>query len=387
MLLTCINTLPILIWTYLLLFRGGYWRVARTLIQLENAPESIKRIVAVVPARDEASVIGRAVTSLLRQKLIVPLHVVVVDDCSVDGTAQVAQAAGSETGCQDRLTIIASRPLPSGWTGKLWALSEGVAFARTLQPDYLLFTDADIEHGAGSIDQLLRKAEAGRLDLSSLMVKLACDTFGEKALVPAFVYFFLQLYPPAWIASRDKTTAGAAGGCILIRTAILEKCGGLSEIRGAVIDDCALAQLVKRNEGTVWLGLTDSSVSLRNYGTMADVGRMISRTAFNQLEHSAALLTLTFIGLFVTYLLPPVLVVIGVVRAQRSAALLGSGAWILMSVTYAPMLRFYRRSAAWAAALPLVALFYTGATFHSALQYWRGQGGVWKGRIQDVRGR
>ena len=387
MLLTCVAALPLLIWIYLLFFRGGCWRVAKNLIQLENTPAPARRIVAVVPARDEASVIGRAVTSLLRQQSIVPIHVVVVDDGSVDGTAQVAQAAASSVNCPDRLTIISSRPLPTGWTGKLWAMSEGVAFAKTLRPDYLLFTDADIEHGTGSVDQLFRKAEADSFDLTSLMVKLACDTSAEKALIPAFVYFFFQLYPPAWIASRQKTIAGAAGGCILIRTAALEQCGGLFEIKSEVIDDCALARLIKRNGGNVWLGLTDTAVSLRHYETVTEVGFMISRTAFNQLNHSPALLLFTFIGLFVTYLLAPILVVLGVVTDRGAMAGFGLAAWILMCITYAPMLRFYRRSAAWAPTLPLVALFYTGATFHSALQYWRGQGGLWKGRVQDVRGR
>ncbi len=383
MLLTCAAALPLSIWIYLVFFRGGYWRVRKNLIPFESTAGSAKRVVAVIPARDEAAVIGRAVASLLQQQLAIPLEVVVVDDGSADGTAQVAQAAASAINAGDRLTVIPAGLLPPGWTGKLWALSKGVAEAHKLRPDYLLFTDADIEHGLTAVNQLLHKAEAGGFDLTSLMVKLACDTRAEMALIPAFVYFFFQLYPPAWIESRQRATAGAAGGCILIRTAALEQCGGLSTIRGAVIDDCALAGLVKSSGGAVWLGLTDSAVSLRNYGTMAEVGSMISRTAFHQLRHSSVLLLFTLIGLFATYLLPPVLTF----TAPPRLALVGLAVWVLMSVTYVPMLRFYRLSTAWAAALPLVALFYSGATAHSAWRYWRGQGGVWKGRVQDVRKR
>ncbi len=370
MLLTAIAAIPLLIWVYLVAGRGGFWRVSKHLAS--NGPEtSSKRVVAVVPARNEADVIARSLSSLLRQGI----HVVLVDDGSVDGTAEIARAVPGN------LTILQAKPLAPGWTGKLWALSQGVAYAETLAPDYLLFTDADISHGPESLAELVSIAEARHCDLASYMVKLACATTAEKALIPAFVYFFLQLYPPAWIDSDRFQTAGAAGGCILIRPEALQRIGGLAAIRNEVIDDCALARAVKRSGGRIWLGLTSSTQSLRSYGTFAEIGRMISRNAFNQLHHSALLLAGTLVALFFTYLLPPLLLF----TRQTLPVVLGATAWLLMSISYLPMVRFYRRSILWSFSLPLIALFYMGATVHSAVQYWRGRGGEWKGRVQDVR--
>jgi hopene-associated glycosyltransferase HpnB len=260
-------------------------------------------------------------------------------------------------------------------------MSQGVAIAAGQAPDFLLLTDADIEHSRDEIAGLLRIAEAEHLDLVSLMVRLSTQTFAERCLIPAFVFFFLKLYPPAWIASPRSSVAGAAGGCMLIRPAALARAGGLAAIRGCIIDDCALARAVKASGGRIRLGLAQSTRSLRVYGSFAEIGAMISRTAFSQLRHSYALLAATLLGLAATYLAPPLLLLTRVPLIMA----LGAAAWLLMSACYLPMVRFYRVSVGHALLLPAVALFYAGATLHSAAQYAAGRGGRWKGRAQDVR--
>ena len=355
-------------WIYLLFFRGRFWRVHAP---AGPAPEaSRKSVVAVVPARNEESVIGKSIASLVNQDYPGPFHVVLVDDHSSDATIRAA-------GIHERLTIVQAAPLTPGWTGKLWAVSEGLKQAERLQPDYVLLTDADIVHAPDSLSRLAGRAEAENLDLTSWMVKLHCETLAERTLIPAFVFFFFMLYPPAWIASRRHRMAGAAGGCMLIRRSALERIGGIAAIRGELIDDCALAGAVKPG-GRVWLGLTEQAQSIRPY-SFVEIGRMISRSSFTQLRHSALLLAATVAGMAVIYVAPPLLLL-----TRNSAAIsLGAAAWMLMSSSYIPMLRFYRRSAAWAPFLPLIALFYMGATVDSALRYWTGRGGEWKGRVQD----
>jgi len=365
--------LSLSIWLYLVFARGGFWRIEKT-----QPPNNVpaRRVVAIVPARNEADVIAESIASLLRQDFPGALHVVLVDDASSDGTADAARKIGS----QDNLTILAGAPLPAGWTGKLWALSQGVQEALKHRPDYLLFTDADIRHDARNVAELVAKAEAGQLDLASYMVRLSINNFAERALIPAFVYLFLQLYPPAWITAPGNETAGAAGGCILIRPAALAHIGGHAAIRGQIIDDCSLARAVKSSGGRIWMGLTANTQSIRPYSGFAEIGRMISRSAFNQLRHSVWLLAGTLLGLAVTYVVP-----IGALfSGQRLAAGLGGTAWLLMSLSYASMIRFYKLPLLWTMALPLIAIFYAAATFHSALQYWRGKGGAWKGRVQDA---
>ncbi len=381
MLFDVIAAVPLLIWIYLLFARGGFWRVSLHLASHAIPPQHSKRIVVVIPARDEAAGIAAAVTSLLNQHFPTPLCVVVVDDGSSDRTAAVARAAAEAISKTAQLTVIKGQPLPPGWTGKLWAVSQGVEHALSLSPDYLLFTDADIQHSNQSLSQLVTIAEEGQYDLVSYMAKLACISPAEKALMPAFVYFFLKLYPPAWISSPRHAIAGAAGGCLLIRPEALRKIGGVSAIRNQVIDDCALARAVKRSGGRVWLGLTKSAVSIRSYGSFAEIGRMISRSAFNQLHHSGLLLLGTLLGLFFTYLLPPFLLLSG----HPLPVLFGLSAWLLMTLSYLPMVRFYSVSKLWSLCLPAIATFYAGATVHSALRYWNGQGGQWKGRITDAR--
>ncbi len=356
--------LPVAIWLYLLFGRGFFWRIAP---EHAATADPQKRVIAVIPARNEADVIERALRSLLPQVA----QIVVVDDASTDGTADRARSA----------VVLHAKPLAPGWTGKLWALSQGVEHALTLAPDYLLFTDADIEHGPNSVAALVAIAEAKNVDLASYMVRLACVTAAEKTLIPAFVFFFFKLYPPAWIESSRFQTAGAAGGCILIRPKAFSQIGGLASIRNQVIDDCALARAVKRTGGRIWMGLASQTQSIRSYGGFPEIGRMISRTAFNQLHHSALLLIGTIAALFFTYLLPPLLLLTG----RTVPVILGATAWLLMSIAYFPMVRFYRRSPLSSIALPFIAVFYLGATLHSAIRYWRGKGGEWKGRVQDSR--
>ena len=378
--LIIVAALPLLIWIYLLLARGRFWLVsARNHGHPEIGANAI-HVTAVIPARNEEATIGQTLDSVLQQTGVAPLNAIVVDDGSSDGTADVVQRIAESNGSL-RVQLVHGAPLPAGWTGKLWALSQGVAKAEGYAPDYLLFTDADIVHGPDSVRSLLSIAESGRYALVSYMARLSCSSLAEKALIPAFVFFFFKLYPPAWVRSRRSSTAGAAGGCILIRRDILLKIGGLAGIRDAMIDDCALARSVKQSGATIWMNLTDDVISRRCYGSFAEIGSMISRTAYAQLKHSPVLLVLCLIGMVFTYVMPPMLLF----SSSRAAAILGAAAWLLMAVAYRPMVRFYRRSWMWSFALPPIALFYVGATCHSALQYWLGHGGIWKGRIQDAR--
>jgi hopene-associated glycosyltransferase HpnB len=379
------GVLSLLIWVYLLLGRGGFWRIRPAVPPLPGQEKPVHenpvRIAVIVPARNEADVVGRAVGSLLRQAGQNAVHIFLVDDGSTDSTAQAARDAAVAAGLAERLTVIAGSPLPAGWSGKLWAVQQGIERARGMAPDFFLLTDADIEHAPGSLAMLVSIAESGPYDLASFMVKLHCETPPEKLLIPAFVFFFFKLYPPAWIANPRCAAAGAAGGCILIRPATLEQSGGIQAIRHEVIDDCALAARVKRSGGRLWLGASAVTRSLRPYGTFSEIGGMISRGAFNQLRHSSLLLLLSMVGMAAAYLLPPALVLLG--YHAVAPAILGAAAWLLMMLGYAPVLRLYRLSLWWAMALPLVAVFYAGATFHSAWKYWTGRGGEWKGRVQD----
>jgi hopene-associated glycosyltransferase HpnB len=380
MLAPALAALTVTIWLSLLFLRGSFWRVSKNLPRQPAGPIPPRKIVAVIPARNEAAVIGIALTSLFEQHLPHPLAIVLVDDGSTDGTVEVAQAAAQAAG-ESSLIVIEAGPVPAGWTGKLWAMARGVARAAELQPDYLLLTDADIRHRAGSVAALLTIAEFGNFQLVSYMVKLACCSLAERALIPAFVFFFFLLYPPQWIAARHRRTAGAAGGCMLIRADMLRRIGGMEAIRSQVIDDCALARAVKRNRGRVFLSLTDTAESIRPYNSFAEIGSMISRTAFYQLRHSALLLILTITGLCLTYCLPVALLFSG----NKTGAILGAIAWLMMAIAYLPMVRFYRLSPLWSFALPAISLFYAGATIHSAFAYWLGFGGRWKGRVQDAR--
>ena len=336
-------------------------------------------MAVIVPARNEAEVIGANIRSLLNQTCSESLHIFLVDDGSTDATAHIASQTAALAGKAAALTVIAGQPLPPGWSGKLWAMHQGVERARELNPRFFLFTDADIAHQPESVATLASIAEGGPYDLASHMVKLHCSTVAEKLLIPAFVFFFFKLYPPLWTADRRRRTAGAAGGCMLVRPEALDRFGGLAAIRDEIIDDCALAREVKHSGGGLWLGLTNSARSIRPYRTFGEVGSMISRTAFNQLNHSALMLLLSLVGLTLTYLLPPLLLLAHGTLTKE----LGAMGWAAMMLSYLPMVRFYGLNPLWVLALPLVAVFYMGATLHSAVKFWTGQGGQWKGRAQD----
>jgi len=374
MIAACIAALSFLMWLYLIAFRGGFWRVSVRPASPTPRTIAAPRVAVVVPARNEADVIGQVIRSLLKQDYAGPLRIFVADDHSSDGTAAVVRDAANA----ERVHVISSAPLPSGWTGKMWALSQGVQCAADFGPDYFLFTDADIVHAPDSISTLVSLAQEDNLDLVSMMARLRCSSFAERALIPAFVYFFFMLYPPRWVNNPQNKMAAAAGGDILVRAAASERIGGIAAIRHELIDDCALAREIKRN-GKIWLGLTNQVSSIRVYGTFASIGRMISRNAFYQLRHSAWLLLGTVLAMAMTYLAPPILVFFG-----GWATLLAGMAWLFMTITFWPMVEFYSLSLLWAPLLPLIALFYMGATVHSAVQYWRGRGGEWKDRKQDT---
>ena len=375
---TIVATLTAVTWSYLVLARGAFWHLKSDTVDATDNEELSTCIAAVVPARNEAEFIGPVITSLLGQSRA--MSVFLVDDESTDGTADVARRTAEKAGKPAALIVIQSQPLPAGWTGKLWAMHQGIECARALNPQWLMLADADVIHDAETVANLTCIASQGHYDLVSFMVKLHCESLAERLLIPAFVYFFFMLYPPAWIRDARHSTAGAAGGCMLVRSEALERAGGLGAIRGALIDDCSLARLMKQHGGRLWLGLTDHSHSLRRYETFAEVERMVSRTAFNQLNHSSLLLLGTVAGMVITYLLPPLLLL----SSSKVALVLGAAAWAAMTITYLTMVRYYRLNPAWALSLPLAALFYLGATVHSALKYWSGSGGDWKGRAQDV---
>ena len=376
----CAGAFGLAAWIYLVAARAGFWReFAR---RADAAPAkgqaaALPGIVAIVPARNEAPLVGRAIGSLAAQQYGGPFHIVLVDDESSDGTAEAARAAAPAT----LLTVVRARPLPAGWTGKLWAIAEGIR-QLPFEPDCLLLTDADIVHPAGSLAALAARMGDG-YDLVSFMVTLACLSTAERTIIPAFVFFFFLLYPPARVRSRRHSVAAAAGGCMLIRREALARIGGIEAIRSELIDDCALAAAVKRSGGGVWLGLGADTHSIRRYATFGEVGSMISRSAFTELRHSAALLLASALGLTLTFLAPPLLTLF----APQPAAGLGACAWLLMAVAYLPALRFYRAPWYWAPLLPAVAAFYLGCTLDSAVSYWRGAGGLWKGRAQDLPGR
>jgi len=379
-----LTVLSLLIWVVLTFLRGAFWQL-RTFdddIAKPQAPAEWPRVTAIVPARNEAETIARAVASLVNQDYPAELRVVVVDDHSNDGTGNLAREAAARAGAAERVTILPAAELQPGWTGKLWALQQGVAHASGAEANYFWFTDADIEHAPGTLKRLVGRAETGRLDLVSLMVLLQAKSFPERLLIPAFVYFFLKLYPPQWIADKNGRTAGAAGGCVLLRREVLERIGGLASIRSEVIDDCALARAVKRSGGTIWMGLTRKSVSLREYTAFAEIRDLIARTAFTQLGYSGLVLLGTFLGMLLTYVAP----VVFTFSARPEIWRLSLAAWAIMTFTYLPTVRFYGLSPLWAPLLPAAAIFYSYATWLSAARYWLGRGGQWKGRTQAVRG-
>jgi hopene-associated glycosyltransferase HpnB len=365
---TLLAAATLVVWLGLL--ASGFWLCSDQDERVTcSDPAQWPEIVAVVPARNEADVIARSLASLARQDYPGPLRIVLVDDNSTDATGQIARGLASQ-----RITVLDGAPLAQGWTGKLWALSQGIAAAG--RPRYLWLTDADIEHAPDTLRRLATIAEAGDKRLVSFMAQLHCETWPERALVPAFIYFFKMVYPFNWI-NRPGPLAGAAGGCVLVRRDALEAAGGIAAMRGALIDDCTLGALIKR-QGPIWLGLTRRSRSIRPYRSAHEIAAMISRSAYAQLRYSPLLLMGTLFGLAFVYALAPVLAV----TAHKTMQILAVAATALMVLSYQPVLRFYRRSPLWGLVLPLVAGFYAWCTLLSAWQHRRGKGGLWKGRAQ-----
>lgn len=366
--------LTALIWLALLFGRGFYWLGAVRDDERLPQPARWPSVVAVIPARNEAAVIGQSVGSLMRQDYPGDFSVIVVDDDSTDGTAAAARAAG-EGGARP-LTVLEGQPLPAGWTGKLWALKQGIAAAQERAPDLLLLTDADIAHTPDSLTWLAAKAARDGTVLTSFMARLRCDSLAERSHVPAFIYFFQMLYPFAWVRQPHARTAAAAGGCVLLDRLALHQAGGIDSIRNALIDDCSLARRMK-GVGPIWLGLTDRAHSIRPYETFADVRQMISRSAYAQLKFSPWLLAGTLLGMFVTYLAAPLLAIF----AEGWPRYVGLAVWAAMALSFVPTLRFYRLSPIWGIALPGIAMLYALYTFDSAFKHWRRRGGQWKGRV------
>jgi hopene-associated glycosyltransferase HpnB len=374
----------LVVWLYLLLGRDGFWR-ARPRIENDAppSPPSWPAVVAIVPARNEAAHVGDALRSLVTQDYPGALAVVLVDDHSEDDTAAIGGrfAAGSAR----PLEVIRARTLPPGWSGRLWACGEGREHAaqRWTDPAYVLLTDADIAHHPRNLARLVAKAEAERLDLTSLMVRLHCASFWERLLIPPFVFFFQKLYPFAAVSAPERATAAAAGGCMLVRRRALDEAGGIAAIRAELIDDVALAGAVKRRSGggRIWLGLTETTTSLRRYEHLSEIWAMVARSADTQLRHSLARLTGTLLGMAITYVVPPLGLLAGLVQGEALLAALALAAWIAMALAYFPTAKLYRLGTLWLPTLPLAAALYTAMTVDSAIRHRRGTGGRWKGRV------
>ncbi|BAT59605.1 N-glycosyltransferase [Variibacter gotjawalensis] len=367
-------TIALGIWTYLLTVHGRFWLGTERDDAPVADPETWPDVVAVVPARDEAENIAECIRSLVAQDYPGKFRAVLVDDNSTDNTAGIARAAAHGS---TRLEVVTGQPLALGWTGKLYAVKQGIEAAEADgSPRYILLTDADIAHTPDSVRWLVAFAEKRGNVLTSFMAKLRCETLAERIHIPAFIFFFQMLYPFPWVNRRESPMAAAAGGCMLVRADALKAAGGIDVIRGALIDDCSLGAVMKK-QGPIWLGLTDRAHSIRPYD-FADCRKMVARSAFAQLKFSYVLLLGTVLGMAMTYLVPPVVTIIGSGGGQLMAA----AAWGMMALAFQPTLRFYKMSPLWGLALPGIALLYSLYTIDSAYQYLRGRGGAWKGRMQ-----
>lgn len=380
MLLLTLATLSLISWIYLVGFHGAFWRVSRYDVLAAPADRGAwPEVVAVIPARDEADSIADCVRSLLSQPYGGSFSIIVVDDQSSDGTGDLARRAAETLGAGDRLTVITGRTPPAGWTGKLWAVKQGLNHLETRagEPTYVLLTDADIVYSGDVLPRLVDRAETHGLAMASIMAKLRCESFPERFLIPAFIFFFQMLYPFSWVARQDRSTAAAAGGCILARWRALRDAGGIDAVRGALIDDCAVGALLKQR-GPVWLGFARDVRSVRASDRFAEIGQMISRSAYAQLKYSPLLLGATLVAMAIVYLAPAAIAITAPLQPRLPAL----AAWALMAVAFQPTLRYYGRSPVWGALLPAVAFTYLIFTLNSAYQYYMGRGGMWKGRVQ-----
>lgn len=369
-------------WVGLIAARGRFWDARADGLRDPVPGGPAPDVHAVVPARNEADVVARALAALLGQDYPGRFAVTLVDDRSDDGTGAVARATIEAHGAGGRARVVAGRPRPDGWTGKVWALAQGVDAARAAgaRPAYWWFSDADVEHDPRTLARLAATAVRDDRALVSQMVMLHCATPWERLLIPAFVFFFRMLYPFAWVNDDRRTTAAAAGGCVLVSDDALRAIGGVERIRGELIDDCALAAAVKRSGGGLWLGLSSRSRSIRPYDGLEPIWSMVARTAYTQLRHSPLLLAGTVAGMLLLYYVPVAATFAGVRRRRADIALPGVLAWTALALAYAPTLRLYRVRPFAATALPLAAALYTAMTVDSARRHARGRGGAWKGR-------
>jgi len=418
-------------WIGLLTLRGQFWRTDQRLEVGETVLESLPTVCAVIPARNEADLLPTTVRSLLRQDYHGSFTVFLVDDHSTDGTPDIAEGVAHALNKSQQLHIVSAQALPPGWTGKLWAIEQGIQAVETLhatsleKPDYFLLTDADIEHDIANLRRLVAKAEKDNLDLVSVMVRLRCKSLWEQLLIPAFVFFFQKIYPFRWVNDPNNTTAAAAGGCILIRREALNRIGGIKAVRHALIDDCALASAVKRkgrerggggeggmgrqgglggqngssllsssqtstdainrvstfSTGRIWLGLSTLTRSLRPYPSLTTIWDMVARSAYTQLNNSPLLLILTLVGMILIYIVPPLGIILGALMGNWGIAFTGLLTWLLMSLAYLPTIRFYKCPVWLVFCLSAIAFLYTLMTLDSALRHWQGRGGAWKGRV------
>ncbi|MFH0518074.1 glycosyltransferase [Streptomyces sp. M41] len=365
-------------WLWLLLGQGLFWRTDMRLPPRRD-PDEWPSVCVVVPARDEAAVLPASLPSLLAQDYPGRAEIFLVDDGSSDGTGELARELARRHGGLPLTVATPGEPAP-GWTGKLWAVRHGIGLARARDPEYLLLTDADIAHAPDSLRELVAAAGTGGFDVVSQMARLRVESRWERLVVPAFVYFFAQLYPFRRIALKGARTAAAAGGCVLLRTETAERARIPDAIRHAVIDDVALARAVKQSGGHIWLGLAERVDSVRPCPRLHDLWRMVSRSAYAQLRHNPLVLAGTVAGLTLVYMVPPLAVVAGPVGGNVAAAVAGGLAWLVMTGTYVPMLRYYRQPLWLAPLLPFTAFLYLLMTVDSAVQHCRGRGAAWKGR-------
>lgn len=381
---TAAALLPLVAWLWLALLRGGFWRADQRLPKSTPVLQDWPAVVAVVPARDEAACIGPTLRALLTQDYPGDFRVILVDDDSTDGTAAIARDAAGEEAA--RLTIVDAPPLQAGWAGKMNAVHAGVqaASADGKEPDFLLFTDADIAHGRLQVRRLVAQAERLNLVMASLMVMLWCRKPVERLLIPSFVFFFQMLFPFRWSNDPARRTAAAAGGCMLVRRTALAASGGIEGIKDALIDDCALAAQLKPH-GPIWLGLTDRAASVRPYGSLGEIWRMVRRTAYTQLLYRPLLLLGTVLGMSLLFLAPPVLLLLSLIFGHYPAAAVAAATWLLMAYLYQPTWALYGLSPGWLFSLPLAGILYTGMTLDSARMHYRRRGGGWKGRTYDAR--
>ncbi len=382
MFLLAIAILSLIIWLFLLLFWGRFWLADQKLEPQTTELAYYPSVCAIVPARNEAEVLPISLRSLLTQDYPGKLSVVLVDDQSTDETATVAYQIAQQLSQTNRLKVISGKQLPDGWTGKLWAMKQGIDYAKQqTSPDYFLLTDADIHHNVSNLSQLVAQGQQKQCDLVSLMVLLRCTSFWEKLLIPAFVFFFQKLYPFPWVNNPKSKMAAAAGGCILLSSKALESIGGIATIKDALIDDCALAKAVKSGKSAIWLGLTDLTTSLRPYNSLRSIWDTVARTAFTQLHYSPWLLLGTLLGMSLVYLVAPIVLILGIRDGNWLLTLISLLTWLLMSIAYLPTIKLYRLSWLWTFSLPAIAFLYTLMTLDSAFKHYRGQGGAWKGRV------